>query len=608
MKTSKKRSESGNFFDSVQKSRISGRKVIALCFIIIIISSYLVLSQQTSTGRFRVANEPPYTDSYEVRDGSSNWDSSAPIDTHDLTTELRWRVRDPNPDQITTRICIGTVSNPLSTEACTIVNYTLSPSPRNSPQTYTYGTDPLGPGTTDIIKLSDTDCNFVTGLCSKTFYVDLYVTDSGTPQKNSTNSYSFILINSVPNIPTGLVQKETHDQTPQINWTGSDPDDGSQDHWPADTLNYNAYVGATPGAQEYLVAYLLANPQATVTNPIPWGTPGAVDARTTTYTRLWSTDNFGINSTSNDTFFELVDYLPQFSDVYIGDVPGDEVTCTKAAQYCLLYPESESYAPVNIIYEFNDTDGDCSAVIHGASAALCLIDASSPQSCLSGSANFTYPLIFSASSGTLCNFSVSIPAGDSRGIEFFRAPQDYKLYLNASSQAGISTLLFNYNWTYAPLYGIAYPISVDLGDPIECGGDDVQLGSWNNGTCLSYLNNSGNVALNLNWTAEDPILDGPGGDCSPSNTTCWDLSADSNFSIDDDSALFEDIGLASSNILESPVDVPFFPAGGLDVCDVMSCNNPSLDETLNTYFHIMPPLGLEPGTYETRITITIDVV
>ncbi|MFH1501000.1 MAG: hypothetical protein ABIE22_03580 [archaeon] len=581
------------------------RTVIIASIILIIMFSYLVLSQQTSRGRFQVANEPPYTSDYEVRDSNTHWDDTV-LTTHDLTTEIRWRVRDPNPDQITTTICIGTTPNPYSNNACTIANYTIGPSPRNSPQSYTYGTDPAGPGVSNTIYLNDTDCNFISGLCSKLFYVDLYAEDDRVPSNSSINQYNFTLLNQVPTNPHSFVPLETHDQTPDINWTAIDLDDGSQDHWPADTLTYHVQVGTAFTDNSYLADPAASSPQATVTNPIPWGTPGALDARTTAYARIWTTDNFMINSSNNDSTFELVDHLPQFVDVYLSDVSANELSCTGFVQNCFVNPAAGTYAPIHITYRFNDSDRDCGGFpTHAAGADLCLVDAAGSVTCLPTNANYSFTLSYSAASNEFCNFTVDIAQGNANSVEFFRSPGDYKIHVNASSQAGASTTIFNANWTYGSLPDIFYSSSVDLGDPSTCGGNDIQLGSWNPGSCLAVANNSGNVLLNLTWEATDFGLGAPS-DCSPSNTTCWDITSNPEFELDDDNLQGEstETGFFPITIPETAFVREFYPSGGLDVCDRMTCDSSSLDETLDTYFHILPPVNLEPGTYETDITIT----
>ena len=52
-------------------------------------------------------------------------------------------------------------------------------------------------------------------------------------------------------------------------------------------------------------------------------------------------------------------------------------------------------------------------------------------------------------------------------------------------------------------------------------------------------------------------------------------------------------------------DITFEPGTGLEVCSSTACNDASLNETLATYYHIAPPLGLEAGTYNSTITVTV---
>ena len=104
--------------------------------------------------------------------------------------------------------------------------------------------------------------------------------------------------------------------------------------------------------------------------------------------------------------------------------------------------------------------------------------------------------------------------------------------------------------------------------------------------------------------------------CLASSTSgCWDLTADSNrFQVDDDNSQTDELTgvLAPVIIPEEPATpaAQFQPSGGLAICNILDaaancCNEPALDETLDTYFHINPPLGLATGDYETGITIEL---
>jgi len=576
----------------------SGKILISAIILIVVLAvsffSYTVFSQ--TAGRFTVGNEAPYITGFEIQDGSSSWDDgSGGYDTHDYTPNFRWDVEDNNPDTLTTSICIGT-----AVSLCDIVDESVAGS-YSGGDTVTYTSSAT-------LTLEQTDCSGAT--CSKTYYVDVKVDDG---QVEKTSSFTFDLINSVPDLPSTLTPIESHDQTPDLSWTATDADDGSVDKWPADNLVYHIQVGAAaPGDEDYLADPAGASASATITNPIPWGIPGATEARTTTYVRIWSTDNLGINSNNYEPTFDLVDNLPSFVNVYLSDAVVSKSTdsCIDfLPQNCHITPLAGDYTSVNAILTIDDLDADCSGLTHTAKLILCRVDSGGAEICDEiNNTHYVYDLNFDSATATNCDFTISIPASDPQGIEFFRAPGVFKMFIKATSQAGTSTTPWNnYAWEYGTLPSLTYTDAVFLGDRVVDGGDGIQLGTWNPGLSAATMINHGNIILNLDWDATDPSSDAS--TCDSHTSTCWDLSTIDDLQVDDDSDLTDDTGnLAVTNIPETPTTIGFQPVGGLNICDAMACDNIALDETLDTYFHIRPPVGLSAGDYETTFTITMNAV
>lgn len=598
------------------------KKIIFGSAVLLIVFSLSFVISQT-TGTFTIGNENPYViaDTFAVQDGAASWDDVLTIDTHNINTPLRFNVKDPNPDVLSVRLCVGTAADPSEAGDCDVVNYDfpLVTSGQHSGAsgaelTYTYNTDPTGTleGTPAVIEIISADCSGAT--CSKTYYADIIINDSAGGVV--TESFLFDIINNVPDTPSALVSEdwgnqETHDQTPSLTWIAADSDNGIVDQWPADTLTYHIQVGAaTYGDEDYLVDPAGGSSSATVSLDIPWGTPGVTEARTTTYVRIWSTDNLGINSQNYDTTIDLVDNLPTFVDLYLSDIalnPGTDSCVDFLPQNCFVNPTQGDYSSLNAQLEIDDTDGDCSGATHSSNLVLCLVDGASPDVCDTGSNAFrNYSLSFVEGSGTNCNFSISVAQGSVQGIEFFYAPAIYKLFLEANSQAGASTTSWDsHRWEYTTLYAPDYAVSVFLGDRVVDGGDDIQLGQWNPGLSLATMINHGNILLNIEWEAADPSSDAS--TCSGHTSTCWDLSTENNFEIDDDNIRGEsnETGLDPGVIPEAPARIAFEPLSGLQICDSLTCDNITIDETLDTYFHIGPPLGLSTGNYQTDITLTI---
>jgi hypothetical protein len=508
---------------------------------------------------------PDQPTTFTVQDGASSYDSTDPRDTHDVTPFLNWSTSDNDGDPITTYVCIATTSGNRDSNNCD-ANYTTTAS---DSVTIASGLDYSG--------------------ASRAYYIRLTPND-GTVNGTALDS-NFTLLNSIPNTPSGLDPTSTHNQTPNMTWTATDNDDGSVDNWPADSLTYHIRVGTSYGDGTYENNDAADNTGEVVDTTIPWGNPGAVWANNTVYVSIWTTDG---NTDGTSAYYNLTmvlyDFLPDVTNIELTDSGSAYSSCTSST--CALTPIEGTNATVAARITVNDTDNDCD-VGSNSQSFIHLCRVTGGTSCDESNNNHYYWEVDSVSrSGSVCTFifTANKTAADSTP-EFFRLPNTgYKLHVNVTSQAGerTSDADRDANWTYGTLKSIDYPTTVTLGD-----GTPV-LGQWNNGTVLATMTNWGNDNLNLQWNATDPDS---GGDT-------WNLN-NTDFQIDDDAVYNNEGSGYIAPVYLNATAKTFEPGTGLEVCSSAACNDAALNETLATYYHIAPPLGLEAGTYNSTITIII---
>ncbi|MBD3248820.1 hypothetical protein GF336_02130 [Candidatus Woesearchaeota archaeon] len=503
-----------------------------------------------------ITNSAPSISGFEVQDGASSWDSAGTPDTHDSTPNLRWATFDNDGDDVTTHICIATSSGKRDSNNCDAYSSTSS---------------------------SD-DVSAVSGIfhsgTSRTYYLRLTPDDgseNGTPLDTSFN-----LINSIPSTPSSLSPLSTHNPTPTLSWTATDADDGTDDHWPADSLTYHIRVGTSYGDGTYESNDNADKAGETVDSAIPWGTPSGDYANNTVYASIWTTDgNTGGTSDYYNTTLTLYDSLPDITDISMTDNGGAYSSCTSSS--CALTPIEHSNAAVAVKVTAEDADNDCDTS-STAYIYLCL----DTGSCFPSTADYSWELDSIERSGSECTYTFS--ANKTDGPEFFQSPNsDYKIYANVSSQAGqrLADPEIGSSWEFGTVKAVDYPSIITLGD------GSPSLGQWNDGTSLATMTNWGNDNLNIQWNISDPT----------SGTDTWTLNG-TDMQIDDDNSYSSESGTIAPVYLDS-TQRTFEPASGLQVCSSSSCDNPALDETLDTYYHIAPPFGLQAGTYNATITITI---
>jgi hypothetical protein len=495
---------------------------------------------------------------FSIQDGATNYDTTAPFETHDVTPTFNWTNYDEDGDTINVTVCIATNESNRDAGICDAYQESVI----GSEITINSGLDFSG--------------------TSRTYYVRL------TPNDGTVNGTAldveFNLINSLPNTPSDLSPTTTHSQTPTLSWTATDDDDGSNGHWPADTLTYHVRVGTSYGDGTYLNSDDADKTGEAVTTPIPWGTPGAEWANQTVYVSIWTTDGNtdGISEYYNTTL-TLYDFLPDVTKVEMTDI-GSYSECTNAASGCALNPVEGNNTNVAVRITANDTDADCDT----ESSAYVYLCTYTSGTCDATTHNYSWEVDNAEIDGTICTYTFLVNKTD--GPEFYIPANDsYLMFVNVSSQGGLRTSDAEQDrlWEYGLTKAIDYPSNVTLGD------GSPTLNQWNDGTELAVMTNWGNAILNLTWNITDPT----------SGTDTWVLNGTDMQLDDDNDQDGESGGLAP--IYMNATQRNFQPVGGLNRCVSMSCDSGN-DETLDTYYHIFPPLGLEAGVYNATILIEVE--
>jgi len=501
-------------------------------------------------------NAPDQPSGLQIQDGATSWDSSS-LDTHDKTPNLQWNTSDADGDDVTTYVCIATTSGNRDSNNCDAHSSNTS-------------TDAVS----DVTGLDYSGIN-------RTYYLRLTPNDgefNGTVYDSSFN-----LLNVLPTTPSGMSPTETHSQTPDLSWTAIDADDGSVDHWPADSLTYHIRVGTIYGDGTYDSNDNANKAGEAVDSAIPWGVTGAAWANNTVYVSIWTTDgNTGGTSDYYNNTIVLYDNLPDITDVEITDANSVYSSCVFST--CALTPIEASDSRLAARVTVNDTDNDCDT-----SATAYLYFCLDTGSCSPGVADYNWQVDSASRTGSECTyvFSTNKTSGTP---EFFHLPNsNYTLYVNASSQAGqrTSDSERTASWQYDTIKAINYPSLVTFSNITT-------LGQWNDGTNIATMTNQGNDVLNIEWYLSNPS----------SGSDIWTLTGE-DIQIDDDNSQAGEGSGYLSPVYMNQTAKTFEPGTGLEVCSSSACSDGALNETLETYFHILPPLGLLAGTYNTTITISI---
>ncbi len=561
-------------------------------YLIIILSSlFITLISNTDTisafenesgilGHFEVGNEaPPAPLELSIQDNETHWDNTTGnIDTHDIKPSIRWiNGTDPNGDAITTHICIAT------SEA--IIGEFIAKDSTDC----AYTTIAI---ISSVSNITDSDINFSS--INTTYYITL-IPDDGELNGTELNATIYFL-NSLP-VASNFGTTTTHNQSPVVNWSVTDADDDSEDHWPADIEFYHyIWLGNDTNYTAYYTNMSAENDSTLITSTLPWGVPGADWANRTINVTIMANDTY-LNSTEYNITFVLYDYLPHINDVQMVDIDSYGGACAVAG-HCLLNPIEHNNTNVSVRLNVTDTDGDCSDSNHEAWIMLCLNTTPTTDCDESSYNNYSWEIDSVNTVGTsdcIFTFTTNKTEADSTP-EFFRVPGTYKLHINVTSQAGERNKSnqsgSNATWQYATLKAVNYSSSVLLG------GGSPTLDEWNSGTHLYPLTNWGNDILVMQWNASDPTHEdgtGPGKNWTLNNT---------DFAIDDDANHNTDTEDIPWNYVNATLS-HFNHTTGLERCIVQSCDDENTNQTLDTYYHIHPLFGLIPGTYNTTITLEL---
>ena len=173
--------------------------------------------------------------------------------------------------------------------------------------------------------------------------------------------------------------------------------------------------------------------------------------------------------------------------------------------------------------------------------------------------------------------------GTNNTPQFWKQGGTWKLYVKVTDD--ISTDYNETDFEYSTL------MAANLSSILTLGEGTPTLGQWSSGTNEYTLTNWGNVILSITWNATNPT----------SGLGNWTLNG-TDFAIDDDNNYADDTNNLVIVYLNA-TNKTFEPASGLLRCTSNSCANEN--STLNTHYHIAPPLGLKAGNYNTTITITL---
>ncbi|MBS3113426.1 hypothetical protein J4418_05070 [Candidatus Woesearchaeota archaeon] len=424
---------------------------------------------------------------------------------------------------------------------------------------------------------------------NKTVYIRMFAYDD--KQLNlSEGAYDIIvqLTNSIPDIPANFNTTATHDQTPNVAWAAATDADG-------DKITYKLKVGSTNYGDRNYEDSSQINIYETIDAAIPWGSDGQETGwnNNTVYVSLQAVDSFNLNISQgylNQTM-QLTDYMPNIIHVNMTDTTTSYGACTESV--CTFNPLSYTNISLAVEMTIRDIDNDCGT--NHPTLYLCLNSTSNQKCNTANNVNFSWKVETGAISGENCiwRFGSNLTAVNSTP-PFFIPAGNYKFNVNAPGGYGSSRgndNEANGTWSYGTLSSVNYTSSIILG------GGTVYLGIWNFGTNEYIMKNVGNNVLDIRW-----------------NTTYLGL-ADANFNwtpdgtdylIDDDNSQSAEGSSLISPVYLTENDSYFNHSTGLEICTAFDCNNSAVNETMPTYFHIKPPLGLLPGVYSGTLTYNVE--
>ncbi len=298
--------------------------------------------------------------------------------------------------------------------------------------------------------------------------------------------------------------------------------------------------------------------------------------------------------------------IPDVDKVFITN-DGTLKDCTSFS--CSIIPLSHNNVTnLNVIVSTTDLDQSCDLATQNGTVYFCL---NAPGVCIEPTADFKLKLDKVVSSGNNCNFTFNTLKGPAGTMQFYIAPGLYSYTVN------ITELEIQKNpdserdgaWEYMPLISTGLiDDNKQLTTILQLGTNPNTLNQFNPGTTRYRIENWGNAILNLDWSSTNPTCTTPG-TCF---TDSWNLPSTENLGntlqLDDDnqqSDLFPGDNLTNINLINNPR--LFIYTEGLKRCIRYSCESQEGREVLPLHFHIIPPLGLRAGIYESQITYTATI-
>ena len=318
------------------------------------------------------------------------------------------------------------------------------------------------------------------------------------------------------------------------------------------------------------------------------------------YWKFYANDSNGFMNESELYQVIISDTPPDVTTVYLSDNNNlaAYTNCSGSAA-CLFNPVSGSNITLAVNITTFDPDNDCNAGDYGKlTIHLCLNSTAKPGCSDNYNANFTIPVEnYTRKSTNVCRWTFNTNLTNITP-QFFVVNGSYLYHINATSASGARALIndveANGTWRFNALKSVTFSSSITLGD------GDTQLGQWNDGNSTYNMTNYGNQIVFLRWNSTDFTRAGADKNWT---LTGWD------FLLDDDADHITDdavTGKIPPLNLTNTTAAYFNHSTGLEVCISKECNAAPLNDTLNTYWHIFPPLGLKSGTYSGTITYIVE--
>ena len=271
---------------------------------------------------------------------------------------------------------------------------------------------------------------------------------------------------------------------------------------------------------------------------------------------------------------------PQVQAIYVNDQlcpdspTGPNINCVE-----------NGYNTITVKATIYDENGDCDSAT--ATAYICSSDIGGPCNSSAADATHTKTMTYQSKSGDglTCNFTATYD------LYYFERYGDWYINVTAVDPQNYPNSTSK-TFYYVEAAFLSYP--TDGSSIIDLGA--VNMGEWNDGKGAKYLQNTGNIRLNVTWNASDFVRQG-GGSQIPIDGT--------NFCVDRNTDHTDGCGYINDNPL---IPIEYYPSGGVHRCGDSGC---SADEDGGTndakyyvYWDINVPTGLLSGTYNNSITVS----